>query len=205
MCIRHHGLERIFKRSKRRLAIMPGDRRWAANAATIVFTHRLIEDVVKDGTAVRVAEPGSAPALIVIELGGLREVALVNGPVAALAEAAAGRIAGVLGETGYVSVQRSGRIALVAEDDGGSAIDALTTALLAIFARPVVAEGVTLTPGAVLGMARWGRDGVTVEELFVAADQAICFEASARMQCVTGRGQVNCAPSPLRSRDARAA
>jgi len=156
------------------------------------------------GEAARVAEPGSAPVLIVIELTGLRDLALVNGPVSALAEAAAGRIAGVLGETGYVSIQRSGRIALVAEDNGG-AIDALATALLASLVRPVVAEGVTLTPGAMLGIARWSRDGVTVEELFVAAHQAICSETAAPIPGVGGHRPVRYVPSPLRSGDARAA
>lgn len=157
------------------------------------------------GEAARVAEPGSAPVLIVIELTGLRDLALVNGPVSALAEAAAGRIAGVLGETGYVSIQRSGRIALVAEDNGGGAIDALATALLAGFVRPIVAEGVTLTPGALLGIARWGDDGVTVEELFVAAHQAICSETAAPIPGVGGHRPVRYVPSPLRSGDARAA
>jgi hypothetical protein len=32
-------------------AVMPGDGRWVADAANIVFTHRSIDDVVKDGTA----------------------------------------------------------------------------------------------------------------------------------------------------------
>ena len=45
--------------------------------------------------------------------------------------------------------------------------------LLASLARPIVIDGQVLATGAVVGMAHWGRDGQTAEELFVAADHAI--------------------------------
>ena len=103
--------------------------------------------------AVAVAEPGSAPVLLLIELAGLREGD--HDPVThtALAEAAAARLADVLGDQGYVCALRQGRLGVITASDDASPAEGLSTALLAALARPIVARGTTLTPGATLSTA----------------------------------------------------
>ena len=121
----------------------------------------------------RVAEPGSVPLLLVIELAGLREYGRDVAVQRILAEAAAKLLAQALGDEGYVGALRQGRLAVLAASDGARSFEVLASTLLAALARPIAANGHTLTPGATLSAATWGEDGETPEELFVAADQRI--------------------------------
>lgn len=147
--------------------------------------------------ALQSARPGSAPALLLLDFPGLHEA---GAAAPALLEAAARRLAAALGQSGFVSVQRSGRLAVLVESDGPGTTSAWATRLLGSLATPVVADGAVLAPGATIGSADWDPEGATADELFVAADQALC---SARMQAeaVAAAGEparLVFGPSPLR-------
>ena len=147
-----------------------------------------------------VAEPGSVPLLLVIELAALRESGHDLDTQRVLAEAAAERLTQVLGHEGYICVLRQGRLAVLAASDGGRSSDVLASTLLAALARPIAAAGHTLTPGATLSMATWGEDGETPEELFVAADQRIHAAQAEAVAPIAQTCAVTFRPSPLRAR-----
>lgn len=159
--------------------------------------------------AVQAAEPLSAPLLFVIDIAGLKDIAAQQGPEAQarLAQLAAERVAGVLGDHGYVCALRGSRLAVLAASDCGPSADAIGNAVLASLAQPIMDEGLVLKPGAVLGMARWGIDGFSVDELFVAADLRLqkidSIEACEEADCLSLIGphapQVRFRESPLRA------
>lgn len=140
--------------------------------------------------AVAVAEPGSEPVLLLIELAGLRDGNHDPATQTALAEAASATLAEVLGDQGYVCALRQGRLGVITASDNAAPAEARSTALLAALARPIVVGGTTLTPGAALSTATWGDDGETVEELFVAADRRIC-EVTARASTTAADRRAN--------------
>ena len=149
--------------------------------------------------AIAVAQAGSAPVLIVTDLPGLRDAAPSH--ALQLSDAVAGRMADALGGHGFLGAQPGGRFAALIASDGPVDTPAMAQMLLASLARPIVIDGQVLATGAVVGMAHWGRDGQTAEELFVAADHAIhetnsrALAALALPDPVEG---VRFVPSPLR-------
>jgi GGDEF domain-containing protein len=149
--------------------------------------------------AVRFAEAGSAPVLVLMELTGLGEVAARHGPHRqdALAQAAALRIAAALGDAGYVCMLRNHRLAALVASDGKPSLDTIATRLLAHLAVPIAADGIHLTPGTRLGMAQWDVDGVTVDELLVAADVAMQSRAETPSATITKPAPFRFVASPL--------
>lgn len=125
--------------------------------------------------AISVAEPGSAPVLMKVDVPGLRAMESTHGRgiAAALADIALGRLGTVLGGNGFVCAQRDGQFAALIATDGSVGAAALGSAMLASLALPIAAQGIVLPVGATMGVAEWGKDGETAEELFVSADQAI--------------------------------
>ena len=125
------------------------------------------------GVAISVAEPGSAPTLMLIALNWTNAAGFDAAPdqQVVFANAAASGVAEVLGSGGFVGVLRGGRLAVLMASDGRET--ELGAAVMECLARPITCDGVTAIVGAVIGAARWGTDGATAEELFVAADRRI--------------------------------
>jgi predicted signal transduction protein with EAL and GGDEF domain len=128
--------------------------------------------------AISVAQPDSAPVLIVIDLPGLRDAAPAH--ASHLSDAVAGRIAEALNGHGFLGAQPAGRFAALIASDGPVDASATAQMLLASLARPIAVDGQILPTGAVLGIVHWGQGGHTAEEMFVTADRAI-HESSARV------------------------
>ena len=120
-----------------------------------------------------VAQPESAPVLMVIALDGADER---HDDI--MLEAAAWQLCDTLGDHGLVCRLGSARIAVMIASDGELSPDAAGIALLGALARPL--EGYDGRPpqGARLGSATWGRHGTSAEALFTAAAYAL-HEASA--------------------------
>ena len=147
--------------------------------------------------AITVAQPGSAPVLVVIDLPGLRDAAPSH--AAHLADAVAGRIADALNGHGFLGAQPGGRFAALIASDGPMDPSVLAQGMLAGLARPITADGGALAAGAVLGMAHWDIDGRTAEDLFVAADQAIYLAVNGAPTKVPDPVKgIRFVPSPLR-------
>jgi len=126
-------------------------------------------------TAISVAEPGSVPVLMLIELAWRAATTDVYGAeqTARLLSAAPSRIAEALAGNGFVCALRETRLAVLAASDSSTPVSALADAILASLACPVLNDELARVPDPVLASAEWGTDGETPEELFVAADLAL--------------------------------
>jgi GGDEF domain-containing protein len=126
-------------------------------------------------TAISVAEPGSVPVLMLIELAWHNATTDVYGAeqTARLLEAAPSRIASALEGNGFVCALREARLAVLAASDSRMPVAALAGTILSSLASPVLPDEPARAPDPVLASAEWGSDGETPEELFVAADLAL--------------------------------
>jgi GGDEF domain-containing protein len=126
-------------------------------------------------TAISVAEPGSVPVLMLIELAWRDATTDVYGAeqTARLLEAAPSRIASALEGNGFVCALRETRLAVLAASDSRMPVAALAGTILSSLASPVLPDEPARAPDPVLASAEWGSDGETPEELFVAADLAL--------------------------------
>ncbi len=133
-------------------------------------------------TAISVAEPGSVPVLMLVELAWRDATTNVFGAerTAGLLEAAPTRIADALGGSGFVCALRETRLAVLAASDSTTPVSALRDAILASLACPVLPGEPAPLPDPVMALAQWGIDGETPEELFVAADLALHAQLSAQ-------------------------
>jgi predicted signal transduction protein with EAL and GGDEF domain len=126
-------------------------------------------------TAIRVAEPGSVPVLMLVELAWRDATTDSYGAerTARLLQTAPARIAAALGGNGFVCALRETRLAVLAASDCSTPVSVLADLILASLACPVLADDVVRTQDPVLAVAQWGVDGETPEELFVSADVAL--------------------------------
>lgn len=166
-------------------------------------------------TAIRVAEPGSVPVLILVDLAWRDTTIQAYGAqgTARLLQTAPARIAAALGDNGFVCALRETRLAVLAASDSGEPVDALAELILTSLACPALADETVRTPAPVLAIAQWGVDGETPEELFVAADLALHallrapgeehapterpVPAASLLDHGTARGGLRFRPSPL--------
>jgi GGDEF domain-containing protein len=123
-------------------------------------------------TAISVAEPGSVPVLMLVELAWRDATSDTYGAeqAARLLGSAPARIAGALDGNGFVCALRETRLAVLAATDSSAPVAALAEVILASLASPVLADEPARIPDPVMAVAQWGVDGETPEELFVAAD-----------------------------------
>ena len=126
----------------------------------------LVED------SILVALPGSVPVLLLIDLPAMRAL-----PTAACADELAGdiaqRISAALGNDAILSSQCTGRFAALIASDGPMSAAAAPAALLAALVDSPASTGATFAAEAGVGVAIWGEDGLSAEQLFVAADQSL--------------------------------
>jgi GGDEF domain-containing protein len=125
--------------------------------------------------AIDVAEAGSAPVLLIIDVPGLLAIGQRHGSgaQAALARLVAQRLCGVAGAQGFIGQQSAARFTVLLANDGQRSAEVIGDALLACLALPIACNGLVLPVGAAMGCANWADHGKTAEELFVAADQAL--------------------------------
>ena len=125
--------------------------------------------------AIRVAEEGSAPVLMLVELAWRAASTDCFGEAATaqLVSNAPLRIAEALGGNGFICALGETRLAVLAASDSSTSAATLGAAMIASLACPAQPEASSTTPDPVLAMAIWGADGETPEELFVAADLAL--------------------------------
>ena len=123
-------------------------------------------------TAISVAEPGSVPVLMLVELAWREATTDAYGAeqAARLLDSAPARIAGALDGHGFICALRETRLAVLAASDSTAPVSALAEVILASLASPVLVDEPARIPDPVMAMAQWGVDGETPEELFVAAD-----------------------------------
>lgn len=123
-------------------------------------------------TAISVAEPGSVPVLMLVELAWRDATMNAYGAeqAARLLDSAPARIADALDGHGFVCALRETRLAVLAASDSSAPVSALAEVILASLASPVLADQPAPIPDPVMALAQWGVDGETPEELFVAAD-----------------------------------
>jgi predicted signal transduction protein with EAL and GGDEF domain len=148
--------------------------------------------------AIRVAEQGSAPVLMLVELAWRAASTDCFGEAATarLVSTAPLRIADALGGNGFICALGETRLAVLAASDSSTPATTLGAAMIASLARPAQPEASFVTPDPVLAMAVWGVDGETPEELFVAADLAL----HAKLRGQTGDGASIWRSSPVLGR-----
>jgi len=125
------------------------------------------------GAGVEVAEPGSAPALILVEIAAPAPGDDASQDAAALVAGVTEGLCGVVGDSGIICHLGELRFGVMVATDGPESPDAVGTRILATIATLTGPQSPHRVGDAVLGVALWGPQGETAEELFVAADAEI--------------------------------